>query len=34
VWTVGERLPRSEPGSLDFFLTERYVLYSARKGAL
>jgi len=33
VWTVGERLPPSEPGSLRFFLTERYVLYSARKGA-
>lgn len=33
-WTVGRRLPQSEPGSLDFFLTERYVLYSARKGAL
>jgi uncharacterized protein YqjF (DUF2071 family) len=33
-WTVSERLPRSEPGSLEFFLTERYVLYSARKGAL
>ncbi len=34
VWTVGERLPQSEPGSLRFFLTERYVLYSARKGVL
>jgi uncharacterized protein YqjF (DUF2071 family) len=34
VWTVGDRLPQSEPGSLQFFLTERYVLYSARKGAL
>jgi uncharacterized protein len=30
VWTVGERLPQSEPGSLTFFLTERYCLYSAR----
>jgi|SRR5829696_3401084 len=34
VWTVGDRLPQSEPGSLQFFLTERYILYSARKGAL
>ena len=34
VWTVGDRLPPSELGSLRFFLTERYVLYSARKDAL
>jgi uncharacterized protein YqjF (DUF2071 family) len=34
VWTVGERLPPCEPGSLEFFLTERYCLYSARKGRL
>jgi uncharacterized protein YqjF (DUF2071 family) len=34
VWSVGERLPQSEPGSLTFFLTERYVLYSAHEGAL
>lgn len=34
VWTVGERLPPSEPGSLRFFLTERYALYSARKDVL
>jgi uncharacterized protein len=34
VWTVGERLPRSEPGSLEFFLIERYCLYSARAGRL
>jgi uncharacterized protein YqjF (DUF2071 family) len=27
-WTVGERLPASEPYSLEFFLTERYCLYS------
>ena len=33
-WTVGARLPQSEPGSLRFFLTERYVLYSARGAAL
>jgi uncharacterized protein YqjF (DUF2071 family) len=34
VWTVGERLPQSDPSSLQFFLTERYVLYSARRAAL
>jgi uncharacterized protein YqjF (DUF2071 family) len=34
VWTVGSRLPPSEPGSLRFFLTERYALYSALKDAL
>ncbi len=34
VWTVGDMLPPSEPGSLRFFLTERYALYSARKDAL
>lgn len=33
-WTVGDRLPPSEPGSLRFFLTERDVLYSARRDAL
>lgn len=27
-WTIGEALPESEPGSLEFFLTERYCLYS------
>jgi hypothetical protein len=27
-WTIGEPLPESEPGSLDFFLTERYCLYA------
>src|SRR5215208_5879963 len=30
VWTVGDRLGQVEPGSLDFFLIERYCLYSAR----
>ena len=34
VWTAGERLPPCEPGSLGFFLTERYCLYSARKGRI
>ncbi|HEX8494760.1 MAG TPA: DUF2071 domain-containing protein [Pyrinomonadaceae bacterium] len=28
-WKIGERLPESEPGSLEFFLTERYCLYAA-----
>ncbi len=27
-WTFGEPLPQSAPDSLDFFLTERYCLYS------
>src|SRR6188474_70381 len=27
-WKIGKRLPRSEPGSLEFFLTERYCLFS------
>jgi len=27
-WKIGEPLPRSEPGSLEFFLTERYCLYA------
>jgi uncharacterized protein YqjF (DUF2071 family) len=34
VWTIGERLPTSEPGSLEFFLTERYCLYTERHGTL
>ena len=34
VWNVGDRLPQSEPGTLRFFLTERYALYSARGAAL
>jgi uncharacterized protein len=29
-WTVGDALSRPEPGSLEFFLIERYCLYSAR----
>jgi uncharacterized protein YqjF (DUF2071 family) len=33
-WTVGERLPQSQPDSLDFFLTERYCLYSAYREQL
>ena len=31
-WTIGERLPQSHPGSLEFFLTERYCLYSEHRG--
>ena len=27
-WTIGEQLPASEPGTLEFFLTERYCLYA------
>ena len=27
-WTIGASLPVAEPGSLEFFLTERYCLYS------
>ncbi len=27
-WTIGDPLPQSQPGSLAFFLTERYCLYS------
>ncbi len=30
-WTIGKALPVSEPGSLEYFLTERYCLYSSRK---
>jgi uncharacterized protein YqjF (DUF2071 family) len=34
VWTIGESIPASEPGSLEFFLTERYCLYSERDGEI
>jgi len=27
-WAIGEPLPQSRPGSIEFFLTERYCLYS------
>lgn len=33
-WTFGEPLKRAEPGSLEFFLTERYCLYSTHRGEL
>lgn len=31
-WTIGEPLPDAEPGSLEFFLTERYCLYAEDNG--
>ena len=34
VWTVGERLGEARPGSLAFFLIERYCLYSACGGGI
>lgn len=34
VYTHGDPLPASPPDSLNFFLTERYCLYSARRGRL
>lgn len=33
-WTVGDKLAQPEPGSLNFFLIERYCLYSARGDSL
>ena len=27
-WNIGEPLPEAQPGSLEFFLTERYALYA------
>ena len=27
-WLIGDQLPQSQPGSIEFFLTERYCLYS------
>jgi uncharacterized protein len=33
-WTVGDELGEARPGSLDFFLIERYCLYSAHGGRL
>ena len=34
IWTIGETLPAALPGSLDFFLTERYCLDSENNGKL
>jgi uncharacterized protein YqjF (DUF2071 family) len=33
-WKIGELLPYSHPGSLEFFLTERYCLYSEHHNKL
>jgi uncharacterized protein YqjF (DUF2071 family) len=33
-WNVGETIPYSHPGSLEFFLTERYCLYAEDDGEL
>ena len=33
-WRVGDELGEARPGSLDFFLVERYCLYSAHRGRL
>lgn len=33
-WTIGEPLPQSQPGSPEFFLTERYCLFSKHRGDL
>jgi uncharacterized protein len=34
VWEFGDSLPPSEPGSLTYFLTERYCLYATHQGKL
>jgi uncharacterized protein YqjF (DUF2071 family) len=33
-WTIGEPLPQAQPGSIEFFLTERYCLYSYHREQL
>jgi uncharacterized protein YqjF (DUF2071 family) len=33
-WTTGKKLPASQPGTRQFFLTERYVLYTENGGEL
>jgi uncharacterized protein YqjF (DUF2071 family) len=33
-WSPGTSLPEAQPGTLGFFLTERYCLYAARGGRL
>jgi len=33
-WKAGKKLPLSEPGSLEFFLTERYCLFSEHNDAI
>ena len=34
IWHIGHRTPGTHPGSLDFFLTERYCLYSKHKNRI
>ena len=34
MWVIGECLPESQPGTLQFFLTERYCLYTSHRGQL
>jgi len=31
VWTVGDELPRAQPGALEHFLTERYALFTVNR---
>ncbi|HKO98042.1 MAG TPA: DUF2071 domain-containing protein [Pyrinomonadaceae bacterium] len=33
-WSIGNHLPTADPESLEFFLTERYCLYSENEGQL
>src|SRR4029078_1787059 len=33
-WAVGDPLPKAQPGSREFFLTERYLLYSEFEGQI
>jgi uncharacterized protein len=33
-WTIGKKLPLAQPGSKEFFLTERYALYSENEGTV
>ncbi|MFN2493090.1 MAG: YqjF family protein [Pyrinomonadaceae bacterium] len=33
-WTIGKKLPPSQPGTREFFLTERYILYTENDGEL
>jgi uncharacterized protein YqjF (DUF2071 family) len=33
-WSIGDALPKAQPGSREFFLTERYLLYSEFEGEL
>lgn len=33
-WSINEEMPQAEPGSLEFFLTERYFLYTTSGDAL